>query len=341
MTTETTATTSGATESPAMRMMGLLYGSVVGRLVSIVAEFGVADLCADGPRGVDELAADTDADPDTLYRMLRALAAAGVFTEVAPRTFALTDLGTTLRSEVPGSMRDHARNWGSAEYLHTLIGLGGALRTGRPSFDTHHGVDWWSYLAAHPRRAQVFDRAMGNRARQIAAAVLAVCDLSGVRRLVDVGGGQGHLVAAVLDRYPGIEAVVLDRPEVVAGAAAVVGGRATAVGGDFFAAVPPGADRYVLSSVLHDWADDDAVTILRRIREAMDPAGRLLVVETVLPEGDEPHLGKLLDVLMLALVGGRERTEREYAALLDRADLRIEEIVPTATPVGVLVAAPA
>lgn len=324
-----------------MRMMALLYGSVLGRLVSVVAEFGVADLCADGPRSVDELASAVDADPDTLYRMLRALASAGVFTEVAPRSFALTDLATTLCSEVPGSMRDHARNWGSAEYLHTLVGLGGALRTGRPSFDTHHGVDFWSYLGAHPRRAQVFDRAMGDRARQIGAAALAVCDLSGVRRLVDVGGGQGHLVAAVLDRHPGIEAVVFDRPEVVAGAAEVVGGRAATVGGDFFVAVPPGADHYVLSSVLHDWEDDDAVTILRAVRDAMDPAGRLLVLEAVLPEGDEPHLGKLLDVLMLALVGGRERTAREYAALLDRADLRIERILPTATPVGVLVAAPA
>ena len=136
-----------------MRMMALLYGSVLGRLVSVVAEFGVADLCADGPRSVDELASAVDADPDTLYRMLRALASAGVFTEVAPRSFALTDLATTLCSEVPGSMRDHARNWGSAEYLHTLVGLGGALRTGRPSFDTHHGVDFWSYLGAHPRRA--------------------------------------------------------------------------------------------------------------------------------------------------------------------------------------------
>ncbi|GAA4935248.1 hydroxyneurosporene-O-methyltransferase [Actinomycetospora succinea] len=331
----------GAGDSPSIRMMALLYGSIVGRLVSVVAEFGVADLCADGPRDVDDLAAAVDADPDTLHRMLRALAGAGVFSEVAPRTFALTELAATLRRDVPGSMRDHARNWGSSEYLHTIVGLGGTLRTGRPSFDTHHGVDWWSYLGAHPRRAQVFDRAMGNRARQIGAAAVAACDLSGVRRLVDVGGGQGHLVAAVVDRYPGIHAVVYDRPDVVAGAPEVVGERAEAVGGDFFTSVPPGADCYVLSSVLHDWEDDDAVTILRTVRAAMDPAGRLLVLETVLPEGDEPHMGKLLDVLMLALVGGRERTEREYAALLERADLRIERIVPTATPVGVLVAAPA
>ena len=326
--------------SPSMQMMALLYGSILGRLVSVVAEFGVADLCADGPRGVDELAAVTDADPDTLYRMLRALASFGVFTEVAPRAFALTDLAETLRSDVPGSMRDHARNWGSSEYLHTVIGLGGSLRTGRPSFDTHHGVDWWSYLGSHPRRAQVFDRAMGDRARQIGAAAVSACDLSGVRRLVDVGGGQGHLIAAVVDRYPAVDAVVFDRPDVVAGAPEVVGDRAEAVGGDFFTAVPAGADCYVLSSVIHDWSDDDAVAILRRIREAMDPAGRLLVLETVLPEGDEPHLGKLLDILMLALVGGRERTEREYAALLHRAGLRIERVVPTATPVGVLVAAP-
>lgn len=337
--TDVGATT--AQESPAMSMMALLYGSLLGRLVSVVAEFGVADLCVHGPRHVDDLAAITDTDPDTLYRMLRALATAGVFSEVAPRCFALTDLARTLCSDVPGSMREHARNWGSSEYLHTMVGLGGSLRSGRPSFDTHHGTDWWSYLSEHPRRAAVFDRAMGDRARQIGAAALAAYDLSGVRRLVDVGGGQGHLVAAVLDRYPGVEAVVFDRPDVVAGAPAVVGGRAEAVGGNFFTAVPPGADCYVLSSVLHDWKDHEAAAILRSVRAAMDPAGRLLVLETVLPEGDEPHLGKLLDVLMLALVGGRERTAREYAVLLDRADLRLERIVPTATPVGVLVAAPA
>ncbi|MDD7935619.1 methyltransferase [Actinomycetospora straminea] len=328
------------TEPASMRMMSLLYGSLIGRLVALVAEFGIADGCADGPRHVAELAAASDADPDVLYRVLRALAAGGVFSEVAPRTFALTDLAATLRSEVPGSMRDHARNWGSGEYLHTVAGLGGTLRTGKPSFATHHGTDWWSYLAAHPRRAAAFDRAMGDRARQIGAAVLAVYDLAGVRRLVDVGGGQGHLVAAVAERYPAVEAVVFDRPEVVAGAADVVGHRAEAVGGDFFTAVPAGADCYVLSSVLHDWEDDDAVAILRTVRAAMDPAGRLLVLEVVLPEGDEPHVGKLLDIMMLALVGGRERTEREYATLLDRAGLRLERTIATAAPVSVVVASP-
>jgi len=144
----------------------------------------------------------------------------------------------------------------------------------------------------------------------------------------------------VLDRHPAIEAVVFDRPEVVAGVVDVVGHRAEAVGGDFFASVPAGADCYVLSSVLHDWEDEDAVAILRTVREAMVPTGRLLVLETVLPEGDEPHVGKLLDILMLALVGGRERTEREYAALFDRAGLRLDRTVPTSAPTSVLEASP-
>jgi hypothetical protein len=327
-------------ETPGLRMMRLLYGSVLAELVSLVAEIGVADLCAQGPREVGDLAAATGTEPDALYRVLRALASAEVFTEAGPGCFGLTDLASVLRSGVPGSMRAHARNWGSPEYHATINGLAHSLRTGEPSFDAEHGIDWWSYLAEHPERAEGFDRAMGSRARQMAAAAFAAYDLSGVRRLVDVGGGQGQLVEAVLDRWPGIRATVLDRPEVTPGAEGLVGDRAEVVGGDFFTAVPPGADCYVLSSVLHDWADDDVVTILRTVRAAMDREGRLLVLEAVLPEGDEPHIGKLLDIAMLALVGGRERTEREYADLFGRAGLRHVETVPTAAPVSVLVAGP-
>ncbi|GLZ50155.1 methyltransferase [Actinomycetospora sp. NBRC 106375] len=325
-------------EAPGLAVMRLLYGSVTAQLVSVVAELGVADLCAGGPREVGDLAVATGVDPGALHRVLRALASAGVFTEVAPRCFGLTDLAGTLRTDVPGSMRDHARNWGSPEYRQTFGDLAYSVRTGEPSFDVHHGTDWWTYLATRPDRAAGFDRAMGGRARHLVAAALDAVDLAGVRRLVDVGGGRGELVAAVLDRHPGIRAVVLDRPEVVAGAAALLGDRAEVVAGDFFRAVPSGADRYVLSSVLHDWEDDDAVAILRVVREAMAPEAQVLVLETVLPEGDEPHVGKMLDVLMLALVGGRERTEREYAQLVARAGLRHVRTVSTAAPVSVLVA---
>jgi predicted O-methyltransferase YrrM len=332
--------------SPSIQVMQMLYGALLANLISAVAEFGVADLLEDGPRPVEELAALTETDPDALYRALRALAAASVFAEVAPRRFALTPLAATLRTGAAGSMRDHARNWGSAEYQRSFTEIRHSVRTGLPGFDHAYGTDWWSYLRAHPESADTFNRAMGNRATQIAAAAVEAVDLSDVRRLVDVGGGHGQLVSALLGRYPDLKAVVFDMPEVVEHARRALSeagnaDRAETVGGSFFETVPAAADAYVLSSILHDWNDVDATKILDTVRRAMHPAGKVLVVDMVLPAGDAAHPGKLLDVVMLTLVGGRERTEAEFAGLFAGAGLRHTETVATTAPVSVLVAAPA
>ncbi|GAC1540675.1 MAG: methyltransferase [Acidimicrobiales bacterium] len=332
-----------ATDTEANRILQLCFGSLLTQLVGIAAELGVADLLAHAPKPVEELADRTGADADGLYRVLRALAAQGIFTEVGPRTFGLTPAAAALRQGVPGSMRDLARYFGMPARNHAFVELLHAVRTGEPAFDHFHGTDYWSYLAQHPDDAAIFDNAMGNLARQIHAVALDSCDLSGARRLVDVGGGHGVLAAALLGRYPELVATVFDLPHVVSGAdksrAAAGGGhRAETVGGDFFTAVPEGGDAYVLSMILHDWDDARATSILANVRRAMDPGGKVIVVDAVLPKGDHPHLGKLLDIVMLAVLPGRERTEAEFAALFHAAGLRHVETRAPSSPTSVLVA---
>jgi ubiquinone/menaquinone biosynthesis C-methylase UbiE len=335
-----------ATTPAQVQMMQLLYGSLVTHLITVVAELGVADLMADQPCPVEDLAGATGAKPDALYRALRMLASYGVFTEVTPRTFGLTQLGDTLRTGVPGSLRAFARYCGLAERQHALVELAYSVRTGLPAFDHVHGTNWWSYLTANPQHNALFNDAMGYLARQLHAATIETYDLSNVRRLVDVGGGHGHLVSTIIRRYPSINAVVFDQPHVVAGAEEVlteagIGDRVEFVGGDFFDSVPTNADAYVLSMILHDWSDTEAVAILRNVRQAMDPAGKILVIDAVIPDGDNAHFGKMLDIIMLACHTGRERTEAEFTSLFEAAGLRHFETRITSSPTSVIVAVPA
>jgi predicted O-methyltransferase YrrM len=336
-------TTDGSPHSELMRM---LEAPLITQALVVAAELGVADLLADGPRDVAELAAETGADADALYRVLRALAASGVFTEVGHREFATTAVADTLRSGRPDSLRDWTRIWGLPE-RHAAIGaLLHSVRTGEPSFPHLHGVSWWEQLAARPDQAAVFGGAMGDLSRRLHAAAVDAYDLSGSDLLVDVGGGRGYLAAAVLSRYPRLRAVVFDQPEVVRHAGAVLAGagvadRARVRGGDFFAEVPPGADTYLMSMILHDWDDEQSVRILSAVRRAMGPGSELLVIDAILPEGDVGHDGKLRDLIMLALHPGRERTAPEFADLFTRAGLRLRETREVAASTGLLVAVPA
>lgn len=316
-----------AATPPQLQLAHLLSGSIVTHLIAVAAELGIADLVSDQPQDVGELAASTGTDPNALYRVLRALASINVFTEIAPRRFGLTPLATTLQAGIPGSMREMARLYGRRESALTLAELNKAIRTGRPSFDQVHGTDLWSYLAKDPESGKIFHAAMGNVAHQLHATLVNSCDLSDVHRLIDVGGGHGHLMATVLQRYPYMRGVVFDQSHVVAKAEQVlteagVRNRVELVDGDFFLTVPKGGDAYILSWILHDWDDPQATSILTNIRSAMDPNGQVLVIDAVLPESNAPHYGKLMDIMMLTLLGGRERTEHEFAILLAAAGLR-------------------
>jgi SAM-dependent methyltransferase len=335
------------TDAPAaVRMYEMLYSSLVSQLLVAVAELGVADAVGDGACHVEELARRTRSDAGALYRALRALASVGVFTEVAPRTFALTPLAATLRSDENGSMRDLARYVGLPERQRAFGSLVYSLRTGRPSFDQVHGTDWWSHFGAHPEISTLFNNAMGTMARMVNSATLEAQDLSDARRLVDVGGGKGLLVASLLHRYPNLTAVVYDLAPVVAEAAEVLraeglADRAECVAGDFFESVPAGGDVYVLSWTIHDWNDRDAIGILRNIRSAMREDGQLIVIDEVLPEGDAPHFGKFEDIVMLSLLNGHVRTEAEFARIFEAAGLRLKETRATPAPTSVIVAVPA
>jgi hypothetical protein len=331
-----------------MQMMEMLYGALATQLISVAAELGIADLLADGPRSADDLAASSGADSAALYRLLRALASLGVFTEVAPGTFGLTPLAETLRTGVRGSMKELAQDVGGRTRLLAYSELSYSIRTGKPAFDHAHGTSMWSYLQAHPEEVALFGRAMGNLASEAHAAAVDAYDLSDAARLVDVGGGEGYLIATVLPRYPNMKAVLFDAPHVAKGAARVfagagIGDRAEIVSGDVFQSVPAGGDVYVLSSILFSYTDSEARTILTNIRRAMDPAGKVLVLEPIIPQGNESHPGKLLDVCQLALHRGGVRSKAEFAALFSSSGLRLaetQEMWPSA-PTDLIVAVPA
>ncbi|RLK54995.1 methyltransferase [Actinokineospora cianjurensis] len=331
---------------PSVRMYEMLYSSLVSQVLIAVADIGVADAFDDGPSHVDDLADRLGCHAESLYRALRALASVGVFSEVAPRTFTLTPLARTLRGDGPDSMRDLARYLGRPERQLSFGAMAHTLRTGRPAFDHVNGTDLWSLLGSRSDLGTLFDRAMGNMARMVNSSTLAAHDLSAARRLVDVGGGHGHLVATLLTRYSELTAVVFDLPRVIPEAVAVLGAagvldRVECVAGDFFTSVPEGGDTYLLSWTIHDWDDEDSVRILRNVRAAMGDTGReLILIDDVLPEGDAPHFGKFEDIVILTLLTGRSRTESEFAKLLSAAGFRHVETRPTSAPTSLLIAHP-
>jgi O-methyltransferase domain/Dimerisation domain len=333
----------GASLPPAT-LLQMMTGYWVSQALHVAAKLGIADLLADGPVDCEDLAAATDTHAPSLQRVLRALASVGVFTEVSPGSFALTPLAELLRTETPGSMRalaimyaeEQYRAWG--ELLHSV-------RTGETAFEQQFGMGYFEYLAQHPESDRVFNEAMTGWTHQLVGAVVDTYDFSAFKTVVDVGGGYGALLAAILQNNSGMRGILFDLPHVVASAeeqlaATEVADRCTFVGGDFFAEVPAGGDAYVLSQILHDWDDERCMAILGQCRRAMPDHGKLLVVELVLPEGDEPFLGKWLDLHMLVLLGSRERTAAEYDTLFRAAGFKLARVVPTPPGPSVVEAVP-
>ncbi len=328
-------------------MRQLIAGYWVSRLIYVAARLGLADLVGKRPRTVDDLAAAAGVQPGALYRMLRTLASYGIFKELAGRRFALTPLAATLRSDVPGSMRAFAlmlvekHVWDSWEQL--LYGV----QTGRLPFDKIYGVPFYRYLEQHPGDRKVFGDAMTSLSGIENPAVAGVFDRIArshtIRTVVDVAGGHGSLLATILSGHPTMKGVLFDLPAVVDGAAAdshvtrrAIAERCTLVAGDFFESVPSGGDAYLLKYILHNWDDDRCVKILSNCRDAMNAGGRVLVADPVISPGNRQEWAKLLDIQMMVVVQGAERTRAEFSALFKRAGLRLARILPTPSPLSVV-----
>jgi hypothetical protein len=298
---------------PEACLWGIVRGALGTRALAVVADLGVADALDSGPRPVSEVAREVGADADTLQRFLRALATDGVFAEEAPGVFRNTEASELLR----GGWGDFAHLFGGIFY-RTAEGLDA---TAEAVFPGLFGTDFWSWLAAHPEERAAFDHAM-EQGKDRRVERLAALDWRGDETVVDVGGGNGALLIELLRRQPDLRGVVYDLPETVCDEQAL-GDRITFVQGSFFERVPEG-DAYVLSTILHDWNDESAAAILQTIRTTGSSRARLLVLDAVIPPGNDPHGAKWLDLLMLAVSAGRERDEAQWRALLDGAGFAVE-----------------
>jgi hypothetical protein len=322
------------------RLTSLISGYWVSQAVYAAAKFGLADLLKGGPRSATDLAAVSGAKPDRLFRLLRALASVGVFAETTPGVFQLTPTADLLRSDVEGSQRALALMMGE-EHYEVWGRLVEVLRTDENAFEKQFGLPVFDYLAKNPEKGKIFDAAMVGIHGRETAAVLEAYDFSDLGRLVDVGGGNGSKLTGILQRYPSLRGTLYDLPHVVERArpllqAAGVADRCELVGGNFFANVPGGGDAYLMRHIIHDWNDEQSLTILRNIHRAMPDDGRLLLVESVIPPGNGPFAAKLLDLTMMLIPGGKERTEAEYRELYAAAGFMLVRIVPTSTEISVI-----
>jgi O-methyltransferase domain/Dimerisation domain len=337
-------TPSPSAPPPGVVMRDMLTAYWTSACLIAAAKLGLADLLASGPKTPAELAKATGTQPEPLYRLLRALTSNGVFAEDEQGRFALTPLAEMLRDDVPGSQRamailmgdEHFRAWGELEH---------SLRTGKVAFDHVFGKPCFDFLVERPDKAANFDKAMVSIHGRETAAMVDAFDFSAFKTLADVGGGNGSLITHVLKRTPTLKGILYDLPHVVARAkanlqAAGVADRCQAIGGSFFEGVPAGADAYLMRHIIHDWDDAKSLTILGHVRKVIPANGKLLLIEGVVPPGNGPSFTKMLDLNMMLIPGGKERTEAEYRELYKKAGFRLTRIVPTASEVSVIEGVP-
>jgi O-methyltransferase domain/Dimerisation domain len=330
----------------AVNLLDLLTSGWTTQTIYVAVKLGIPDELADGPLHGNEVARRVGADPDAVYRLMRALAAKGVLRHRRDGKFKLTSTGTALRTGTHGSVRDMALFIGHPLRWEDWGNLLHSVKTGEPAVVKLRGKPFFEYLDSNPELAESFNNAMTAGSEFAIYAVLASYDFSGYRKIVDVGGGHGRLLSMVLAKAPSARGVLFDLPTVVDGAGpemkkADVTERCTVAGGSFFESVPEGGDAYLMKAIIHDWKDDDALRILGNIRNAIATDGKLLLLESVLPERASSDIGMLIDLEMLVAVGGKERTRAEWANLLARAGFRLNRVVHTATPVSIIEATPA
>jgi hypothetical protein len=316
-------------------------GCWVSQFLVTAAKLRIADHLADGAKSATDLAGPTKTEPRALHRFLRTLSSFGIVTQSADHKFALTALGEALKSDAPGSARSTILTMSGGWMWKALGDFQYSLETGKTAMEKVFGMPIFDYLAKNPDLATQFSESMVGIHGQEPPAVAAAYDFSKVGVVVDVGGATGNMLAHILARHPNCQGLLFDRPHVVTEAPALlrkkgVENRVRIESGSFFERVPSGGDAYILSHIIHDWSEEQCLTILGHCRKAMKPGAKLLIVEFVLPEGDTPHFGKLADMVMLAIPGGEERTAAEYGSLLAKAGLRMTRVVPTESDASIV-----
>jgi SAM-dependent methyltransferase len=338
--------TETSAQSPIEAMLQMMSGFWVSRGIYVVAKLGVADHLRDGAKTSEELAAATATHADSLYRILRMMGTVGVFRQDGENRFALTPLSETLLSDASMSLREsaiiemgevHYEAWGNL--LHTV-------KTGDIAFDSHFGMNIWEYFEQHPQNAQTFNRYMANSSALMNEAIGKTDVFADSSRIVDVGGGLGGMITTILKANPQLEGTLFDAPSVVEKSKDFIAekdlsDRCKTVGGDFFESVPAGGDVYTMRWIIHDWEDSKSIKILENIRSVLPENGKLVLAEAVVPANGQPHYSKFFDLIMLTITGGRERTESEYAALLEKAGFKLKRIIPTDTFLSIIEAVPA
>jgi hypothetical protein len=324
---------------PEQQALDVSLGLWRSRALAVATELGIADHLASGPLHVNELGARTKSHAPSLFRLMRALESIGLFTQVSPRVFANTRATELLRKDVPGSrwagvMLMSARGG----EIEAWLGLMGSVQTGHIAVDQTFGYNWWEFLKRNPRQAAIFDEAMRAYTEEVTPTITAALDWSRFSVIVDVGGGIGTQLVDILNAHPSCRGILFDQPDVVA--RAIPHERMERVGGSFFERVPAGADAYLLRQVIHDWADTESTAILKTVRGMANPESRVILIEQIIEEGSGYAMNKWMDLLMLVLVGGQERTVTEYRQLLEMAGFEAERIIPTAGPFSLVVGRP-
>lgn len=340
-----TAMQENQTQAPA-QMLQIVTNFWTTRAVYVIAKLGVADLLKSGPKSAQELAESTGTHAPSLYRLLRALATTGMLASQKDGRFGLTPLSELLVTDAQGSMRWFVVSELGQEHYPAWGNLMHSIQTGEIAFDNHFGVDIWKYFQQNPDDAAVFYDSMSVMTAVVNEQITARYDFSRFNKIVDIGGGHGGLITSILRANPQAFGVLFDAQQVISGArhtieVAGLADRCAAMAGDFFKSVPAGGDLYIMKWIIHDWDDERAIRILRNIRTQIPQDGRVIIVDSVVPEGDEPDFSKFFDLNMLVMTGGKERTAREFDQLLAAAGFRFLRVIPTETPTSMVEAEPA
>ena len=322
-------------------LMQMLFGALMQQCICVAAKLGIAELLAEKPKTATELASETKTHEPSLYRVLRTLAGAGIFAETADRKFELTPIAALLRSDEPNSMRDFAIMFGEGWMWRAWGELMHSVKTGGVAHVKVQGMGSFEFFEQNKEAGEIFNRAMTSNTLRGVPPIVEAYDFSGVGKLVDIAGGHGLLLAGILKANPQVQGILFDLSYVIEGAGELlekegVSDRVELATGDFFQSVPAGADAYMMKHIIHDWDDEHSIKILQNIGAAMNENGKVLIIEMVVPEGNDPSPAKMLDIQMLVMETGKERTEEEYRRLLDASGFRLTRIIPTKSPYSVI-----